>query len=53
MSIMRLRLRFEDEPITSENKMKIKKDTKKATNLSTRVQDKGLDHVFSTGRQMR
>merc|ERR1719273_2223416 len=40
MSIMRLRLRFEDEPITSENKMKIKKDSKKAANLSTRVQDK-------------
>ena len=52
MSIMRLRLRFEDEPITSENKMKIKKDSKKAANLSTRVQDKGLDHVISTGRQM-
>ena len=40
MSIMRLRLRFEDEPITSENKMKIKKDSKKAANLSTRIQDK-------------
>ena len=50
MSIMRLRLRFEDEPITSENKMKIKKDSKKAANLSTRVQDKGLDHVILTGR---
>ena len=41
MSIMRLRLRFDDEPITSENKMKIKKDKKeKSADLATRVQDK-------------
>ena len=34
MSVMRLRLRFDDEPLTSQNKLKIKKDNdKKAPDL--------------------
>ena len=43
MSVMRLRLRFEDEPLTSQNKLKIKKDSnngaadKKNSDLATRT----------------
>ena len=44
MSVMRLRLRFEDEPLVSQNKLKIKKDNsnngadkKTNTDLSTRT----------------
>ena len=42
MSVMRLRLRFEDEPMTSQSKLKIKKnkDDKKAADLATRTKDK-------------
>lgn len=44
MSIMRLRLRFEDEPVISQNKMKIKKSNNEEKNtapdLSTRVKEK-------------
>ena len=42
MSIMRLRLRFEDEPLTSLNSMKIKKskEEKAATDLATRQKEK-------------
>ena len=48
MSVMRLRLRFEDEPLTSQSKLKIKKnkDDKKATaDLSTRTKDK-VETIF-------
>ena len=41
-------LRFEDEPITAENKLKIKKDGKKATDLSTRVQEK-VETIYILG----
>ena len=49
MSVMRLRLRFDDEPLTSQSKLKIKKDNdnKKAPDLGKVSDNESILTIFS------